>query len=305
MLDRHPDRWVRTQYVALKEVGVSLLLRLLARRPLGLLRAGGLTIAATLVALAAFSACIVGDDDNLPDRRDGKPISTIPGGSSSSGGSPVVMAATFTPTTVGDISSGNKTATAAVFATQTATLQPTTDASPATFPAGSATPTQAPNEVRPPEGWLAAGKQRAIGAWGKWIWYEPRIFSAGGLELVPYVTLPPAALTLPAGASAHVEFTGAPAFPTTGGRVQVFNFDTNIAIPQDERGNIVGDTYAFVEQEPPVQEGQLGSDLRFTPNVPPGNYIVRVDTQWQAPPDVAAALPGPMHVEYIFLLQVP
>jgi hypothetical protein len=183
-------------------------------------------------------------------------------------------------------------------------VPPTGSVTAPTFTVGSPTPTIAPNEVRPPEGWLVAGAQRAIGAYGRYNWYRPDIDTGAQLDLVPYVILPSSALRVPNGTAMSVETLQGTPYPVTGATVEIFTYSDNIAIPQDQQGNIVGENYAFVEQQPPVQEGRAGADLQFTPNVAPGNYIVRVDTQWQAPPEIAANLESPLHVEYVFLLEV-
>jgi hypothetical protein len=254
-------------------------------------KASALLGALALLALAVAGAC--GKD---------KGAATLVG-TRAHPGTPLVVAATFTPVTPGSTPSPLQTRAAqqtAAAQTQTANPAVSPTAPPPIFATGTAT--VAANAVKAPTGHLATSAGAQDGAYGAFNWYDPAK-DTGLQSSAPYTELPLTVLDWATGTPASVTIDASP-YAVGGATVKIYTYDGNIVIPTDKSGNVVGQNYAFYPQKEPVQTYQLpGPQLPLTTNVAPGHYIVSVDVQWVVP-DSLAALKGKLHTEYVFNVNV-
>lgn len=248
-------------------------------------------IAAALLVASVAAAC--GGDDNEPN----PPPRTTP----------VVEVATFTPVPPEVLATQTAGAEAAA---QTATAQPA--ASP-TIPLGTPGESTGSNEceverregeISPPDLFLSAGNARQCGMIASFNWYEPIPVDRGAkVEPQQGSLIPDGNITAPAGEPMSL-VTDQTTYPIESATVSFYEFQSNIAIPTDSGGNVVGDNYVFVPQTDPAWSGAAeGALLSFTPQLAPGRYIAAIRTDFAADPAVEASI-GPIFSAYTFVVTV-
>ena len=217
--------------------------------------------------------------------------------------SPQVVRATFTATIEGATPPREQTKAAVIAAaTQTAASGPPASPTQAGPIVTTATATIPANAVRPPSAQLSTSSGTADGAIGNFNYYDPAK-DTGYQGTQPYVQLPDSGAQLASGLSARVTISTSP-YAVESADVKIYTYEHNTAIPQDASGNIIGKTLAFFPQTDATQTLTLtGADLTFTPNVPPGRYIVSIDVHWLVP-DSLPSLKGVLHTQYVFNLEV-
>lgn len=256
--------------------------------------AAWLVAAATLLALVAVACGGGGDDD------EGTPgASTDPNGTPTRSGPEVVMS-TFTPVPPDYTPEIMQTAAAQQTAyQQTATLQPQVTATvpPAVNTPSGPVATVPGNQVQPPDVFLQTPGGRLQGSKGSYNWYDIEL-DTGAEVRAPYVILDQGSVLWASGTGGEIVVPDA-AYPVQSVNVGFFDYETNVAIPQNTDGTLVGQDYAFYQQNPAVRSFDAqGPTVAFQPEVPSGTYIILVTVVWQNDFNL------PLQSTYAYVVQV-
>lgn len=258
----------------------------------------GIALALFLVA-AAFTAACLGDDRPGESGDINVRVTANRSGDDTDDSTPVLATFTpvppdFTPEAVRTRSALQTAAalTATAQAQVTATAPPSVTVNP--FPVTGTIPL---NTIIPPNVGLITSGGAAPSALGSYNWYDLR-FNRGAEVTAPYVLLPDGGAQWAGGTEARLEVASSP-YAVMSAEIKFFVFDQNVAIPTDQSGK-PGDRPAFYAQTAPVRQLSLqGPDIRFTPEVGPGRYIVDMRVNWSTPTGL-----NPLWTQYIFIVDV-
>lgn len=225
-------------------------------------------------------------------------------GGDSSTPTPFYVIETFTPTPPDHTPEALITRAAQQTASaQTATAQPTRDPSaPTPLPGtpGATRTIPSGSEIRPPDLILRTSFGETWAAVGSFNWCSVALGTCADIQ-TGYIILETDTLFWAIGDEGTIEVPDTP-FPALSAEVGLYLHDQNVVIPQDVTGQIIGDKPAFVPLIAPAQfETVTGAGgWSFTPDVPPGKYILSVNISWTQP----EGAPLPLHTEYAFIVEV-
>jgi len=259
----------------------------------------GVGLALFCLAIAVTAACLGGDDK--PEATHPPLHATVPGASTPGDVSHTPVLATFTPVppnfTPEVVQTRSALQTAAAL-TATVQAQTTSTAPPAvTINPNTPAATRPANSITPPNANLSTSAGAAPSSIGSYNWFEPAI-NAGAQVTAPYILLPDSGASWATGTNATLTVENSP-YALLQAEVKIYTFDGNVAIPTDQSGN-PGTTPAFYPQQAPARAfNVLGPDVSFTPEVPPGRYIVDIRVNWSTPTGL-----DQLYTEYIFTMDV-
>ncbi len=257
--------------------------------------------AALLLVVGAITAACMGDDNKNDSGKLDVVVTAGTGSGDDTKGTPVPILATFTATppdfTPEVIQTRSALQTAAA---ETAEARTTATPPPAVTPNQAApTGTIPAGALSPPTASLLTSAGSAPGSIGSYNWADMRL-NAGANVTAPYVILPESGAQWATSTEARLEVTDSD-LPVTGAEIKLYVFDQNVAIPTDQQGN-AGDTPAFYPQTNPTRQFTIqGQDILFTPEVPPGRYVVDMRVNWSTPTGMGLE---PLWTQYIFLVDV-
>lgn len=264
----------------------------------GRLRLTGLVLLGALLLALVAVAC-GGDDDDDGDGGENASVTADGEGTPGRGGPEVIMS-TFTPVPPDFTPEVMQTAAAQQTAyAQTATAQPATTATPppAVSPPSGPVATVPGNQIQPPDVFLQTPGGRVAGSKGSYNWYEIDL-DTGAEVRAPYIVLDQGSMLWASGTGGELDVPDAD-FPVGSVRIEFFDYETNVAIPQNPDGTVMGDDLAFFQQNPAVRSLDApGPTVSFQPEVPSGTYIILATVNWQND------LGLPLQSTYAFAVQV-
>jgi hypothetical protein len=171
------------------------------------------------------------------------------------------------------------------------------------------TPTAGPNEIRPPELVLVTSAGQSVGLVAANAWFDPETETFSGFEFSGQVILATDPIEWPQDTQASFEVGDSP-YPAGTTEVAIYPHDTNVAIPQNAQGQVMGSDLVFTKLTEPVQELTLqGPALTVPAPVSSGKYIVDVTIHWTVPADIAQRLQEDVQQEamtqYVFVVVLP
>jgi hypothetical protein len=193
---------------------------------------------------------------------------------------------------------------------QTATAQPPasptapgTNATPNTD-AAACRPDAGNNELRPPDLLLNSSGGTQCGSVVSWNWYDAQNDRGANVQAPQGAPISESVLNTAAGEPMTMTVPASP-YAVENARIDVYTVDGNVAMPRDAQGqSIPGLSLVFVPQTAPAWNTNIqGSNISFTPQLAPGQYIVAVRIDWAGPADVEAAN-QPLYTAYTFVIQV-
>ena len=182
---------------------------------------------------------------------------------------------------------------------QTATLQPQVTATvpPAVNTPSGPVATVAGNQVQPPDVFLQTPGGRLQGSKGSYNWFEIELDTGADVR-APYIILDQGSVLWANGTGGEIVVPDAD-FPVQAVTVGFYDYETNVAIPQNTDGTLVGQDYAFYQQNPAVRSFEAaGPTVAFQPEVPSGSYIILVTVVWQNDFNL------PLQSTYAYVVQV-
>lgn len=232
-------------------------------------------------AMLMMAACLpFGDDDGRGPAED----RVLP------------IISTFTPTVPGSTPVSNPSVA------NRSTEQPRSTATPQT--SGMPGPTTAPLSL--PKALLSDGVGSVESTEGSYAWVyldtDPPTYASFNVPLVPFTE---STLTTD-GANLTIAINGV-SEATTGIRIEVYEFEPNVAIPVDQTGQPAA-TRMFSTKEPPVAESSIGTvDESFSTDIAPGHYLIVARAEW---PEYVHQVPNapaqtfPIYITYVFNVEI-
>jgi hypothetical protein len=244
----------------------------------------GLLIAILSVAAACGP---FGDDDDDPPRQ---PTATRE-----------IIVATFTPTEV--VPPDVQTATAEAQATGAAMTATELARNPPPTPT-FANPTVPEGELlTPPLATITSPTGEIPSMHGSHGWVFSDALETVSAFQVPFIDLNEhEPVTVANGAELVISLSGTEyRTPPLTMDVGVYNFDENSGIPISQTGEVGSELWFVVKTDPDQQLDLDPGDPRFTIDVPPGHYAIRVQGHWPDHPSVTST---PIFVTWAFNVEV-